>query len=687
MEDGGFDLPPGRFSAFLLPPTPLFPRKMNTIRDRHRPHCMWPSIAMCAAIATTMTANCSAAPANPPTATRWLVYNATLRGVAGNAKVDNGFNANCKGWSWQQAGFTDASGALLPVNPTTGNIMNGNMIVGTKAGPGRWVNNTTGIGVADLSGGATLQTVYDGMLPFANNQDGLLHISTHGPVRHQDGNAVPGGMIILDNNRTYAGFKEPGSNKVGGTGVPRGTPYLIAAAGTDVGSAGGGRFNLELYNCNSALDPDGPGVQRSVVASAPTGFGQVSIDGNLHQRVIGVTGSVPVVACTVDVTATNIGTLTKQQFNEAVAAFMVSFPGKFNNCATPSSWLAGFAAEDHMTKLNTMMNKIPLNAAGTSTVQPSWHLNYVQNTVLARASDEVAMDNPVIFTPGFGSATARYNSPQGGLGASCTISSLTGGNVDGTTLHLCSAADIDLELIGTPAPELTLATSMVRLSSYADSFAHVIGSASLQYSSAIDPSTISLYELDGNTWIPFSTPGSTIINLTDMTATADFSFAGDFDEASGVVVAGFGVPKPFVKWADGAGLAGDVNLDGVPDGLTWALGAADPQANSYGLLPQASTADGGLRIDFDCLKPAGWGPTARLLVEFSNDLGVLDPWDSNIATIPDLPAVPGAKQTVNGIEFYVIEVDSTRNHVRAEMPRAAASASGKLFARLKVTGP
>ncbi|CAN5575261.1 hypothetical protein BH09PLA1_BH09PLA1_03140 [soil metagenome] len=504
------------------------------------------SISICIAAASALAAARSAAAADP-VASQWLVYNATLKGVAANAKADNGFNANCKGWSWQRAGFTDANGGLLPVNSTTGNIMDGMTIVGTRVGPGRWINATTHIGVADLSGGATLQSVYDGMLPFFNNQDGLLHISSHGPVRFENDVPKPGGMFILDNNLTYGGFKEPGGATVGGTGVPRSTPYKIAAAGSDVGSTGGGRFNLELYNCHSALDPDGPGtlnVQRSVVASAPTGFGRVAIGGNPQQRVIAVKGSEPVVICAVNVTATNTGSLTQQQFNDAVVAYMKLFAGNFNNATAPSAWLAGFAAEDHLTKLNTRMKRIPINSSpGSPTVQPTWNLSYSQTTVLSRGVQEAAMDNPVIFTPGFGTATAQYNSPEGGLSGSCTISSLTGGSTDGTTIHLGSAADVDLETISTPFG-LELATSMVRLSPYADSFSTVIGAATLEYSSAIDPSTLALYELDGSTWLPFSTPGSTVINTADMTATAGFAFTGNFDEAAGIVLAGFAVPTP-----------------------------------------------------------------------------------------------------------------------------------------------
>jgi hypothetical protein len=110
-------------------------------------------------------------------------------------------------------------------------------------------------------------------------------------------------------------------------------------------------------------------------------------------------------------------------------------------------------------------------------------------------------------------------------------------------MHLCSAADVDLDTTGTPAG-LTLATSMVRLSSYADSFSTIIGSATLQYADDIDPSTMELFELDGSTWLPFSTPATTVLDTSNMTATAGYSFAGDFDEADGIVLAGFAVQTP-----------------------------------------------------------------------------------------------------------------------------------------------
>jgi hypothetical protein len=267
----------------------------------------------------------------------------------------------------------------------------------------------------------------------------------------------------------------------------------------------------------------------------------VSLGGNLQQRVLGVVSSNPVVQCTVDVTATNIGNLTQQQFNDAVATYMAKFPNKFNNCTTPWSWLAGFPAEKHLSKLNTLMAQIPV---GNGNVQPTWNLRYVQNTALTPGAADAGMDNPVVFTTGQGPATVEYNAPDGGLNASATIQDITGGSADGTTMHLCAESDVDLDTIGTPAPGLSLATLMVSLSPYADSFSSILGSATLEYSGAVDPATLALYELVGSTWVPFSTPGTTTINSADLTATADFAFTGNFDEADGIVLAGFAVAVP-----------------------------------------------------------------------------------------------------------------------------------------------
>lgn len=85
--------------------------------------------------------------------TQWFVYNATLNGIPGLVARDNGFNANCKGWSWQQAGFLDGNGRPFDIDPVTNNIMNGMQLRGTRLAAGVYASAVADAGVADLSGG------------------------------------------------------------------------------------------------------------------------------------------------------------------------------------------------------------------------------------------------------------------------------------------------------------------------------------------------------------------------------------------------------------------------------------------------------------------------------------------------------------------------------------------------------
>ncbi len=127
----------------------------------------------------------------------------------------------------------------------------------------------------------------------------------------------------------------------------------------------------------------------------------------------------------------------------------------------------------------------------------------------------------------------------------------------------------------------------------------------------------------------------------------------------------------------------DENHDGVANGLAWMLGAANKSVNSSNLLPKPGNIGGALTLDFVCLKPAGMGVTASLAVQFSVDLGLADTWHS--AAVPDLPAVPGTSQTINGVVFMVSEADALHNHVLAEIPQSGPV--GKLYGRLMATGP
>jgi hypothetical protein len=135
----------------------------------------------------------------------------------------------------------------------------------------------------------------------------------------------------------------------------------------------------------------------------------------------------------------------------------------------------------------------------------------------------------------------------------------------------------------------------------------------------------------------------------------------------------------YATWAGGAAFNADTNGDGVPNGMSWLLGATNPSANASGLLPVPTDEAGKLVLIFRCLKTAKRG-AAALKIQYSNDLGQLDPWTSHEAIVPD------AASSIGDVVFDITaDADPTFINVRAEIPARAASASGRLFGRLYAT--
>lgn len=135
------------------------------------------------------------------------------------------------------------------------------------------------------------------------------------------------------------------------------------------------------------------------------------------------------------------------------------------------------------------------------------------------------------------------------------------------------------------------------------------------------------------------------------------------------------VNSSYTAWAGGAAFTADANNDGVTNGLAWLLGAANASVNAGGLLPVPTREASKLVLVFRCLKSVGRG-TAVLKVQYSNDLGLSDPWTSHEAVVPDVDGTVGAV-------FFDTTADADPEfiNVRAEIP-----ASGKVFARLHSTG-
>ena len=133
-------------------------------------------------------------------------------------------------------------------------------------------------------------------------------------------------------------------------------------------------------------------------------------------------------------------------------------------------------------------------------------------------------------------------------------------------------------------------------------------------------------------------------------------------------------------WAgEGTAYTGDANNDGIANGLAWLLGASDSMAPINGKLPIASSSSGNLVMNFSILNSSNRG-AAVVRLQYSNDLGVTDPWAGNTVVIPDLSG------TVGGISF-VVTANGNMNQIQATIPASEASSSGKLFGRLSTSSP
>jgi hypothetical protein len=130
---------------------------------------------------------------------------------------------------------------------------------------------------------------------------------------------------------------------------------------------------------------------------------------------------------------------------------------------------------------------------------------------------------------------------------------------------------------------------------------------------------------------------------------------------------------PYAVWSGGAPFDNDENGDGVQNGLAFLLGAADPNENALGRLPNPTKTPSGLKLNFSVRKPANRG-TATPTIQWSNDLGLADSWATNLA------AVPPSTSVVNGVDFQV-DSSGALDAIEATIP-SSEGAAGKLFGRL-----
>ncbi|MEJ6643044.1 MAG: autotransporter-associated beta strand repeat-containing protein, partial [Akkermansiaceae bacterium] len=160
-------------------------------------------------------------------------------------------------------------------------------------------------------------------------------------------------------------------------------------------------------------------------------------------------------------------------------------------------------------------------------------------------------------------------------------------------------------------------------------------------------STLTIAGVNGDAPLADGTYGSSTSGATNAgLESPDTFFSGDGvlnvvfvpDVAEGV----------YGDWAGGEPFDADTNGDGVKNGLAWILGAASPDANALPLLPVPVQSGGQLSMTFTQLSSIA---PAKLFVEYSYDLGVLDPWIR-----VEVPATSGE---VDDVTFVVTPSDSS----------------------------
>ncbi len=278
--------------------------------------------------------------------------------------------------------------------------------------------------------------------------------------------------------------------------------------------------------------------------------------------------------------------------------------------------------------------------------------------------------------------TITYQSGTGGVNAQATISANLNAGTGTRTINVGDGASaVDLLISGSLTGESINKTGLGVLS---------ISSPNHTGNTTATAGTLTLGAANPNN------DASTVTIATD--AILDLNYAGT-DTVTGLVVNGaplgggvYGaaqfpgvitgtgtitvdlpVSDPFDAWSDGAAFDADKNNDGVDNGLAWLLGAANPDDNAVGLLPDVSEVGGGLTLSFSMLEASG-RDSAVLVLEHSSDLGISDPWTS--VTVSDVDSGP-----TSGVLFDVT-AGSPVNNVNATIS-ASQAAAGKLFGRVK----
>ena len=123
-------------------------------------------------------------------------------------------------------------------------------------------------------------------------------------------------------------------------------------------------------------------------------------------------------------------------------------------------------------------------------------------------------------------------------------------------------------------------------------------------------------------------------------------------------------------WSGGPAADVDSNKDGVPNGVAWALGAANPNDNALGLLPTLDNTSDPTYVIFTFNRSdlANSDPNTAISVEYDTDLA--GPWTT---------------AANNGDDIIITETaGSPTDQVQVKFKRSTIAPAGRLFARLKV---
>lgn len=174
--------------------------------------------------------------------------------------------------------------------------------------------------------------------------------------------------------------------------------------------------------------------------------------------------------------------------------------------------------------------------------------------------------------------------------------------------------------------------------------------------------------------------------VTTDTVEADGAFAptvgftpGDGRENSpaGVSISFTPIVTAYSTCSGGSPFGDDENGDGIPNGISFLLGAADPTANARPLLPVGREENGDLILTFDCLKGANRG-SAVLSVQHVADL------QGSWASV-EVPGVVGSSLS-SAVVFEVTDPDPLDGLLRVEAKIDMGEAGdGSLFGRLAAT--